>query len=965
MVDVLTERKEGFQYLVSKYGDAGAREVFEGLCAKLLNKMYGPSSHQIRVSQGDGGVDILVEDGAESVRVFQCKFFPKSIGDSQQEQIRRSFTTVTENSDLFPTVKEWILCLPLILSEAERNWWNKWKTKQETKHKVSIDLWDSTHLIGLLQKYDLYNAAFDIKLSSTLEEILQTLTELAHIRGMVASAKEKIAPIATILDADVIAQAEAACSDTDAENFYLVDTNFQTMLRVVSAGRDDPCTDLDSQLWQLCQKNLPVILTGHGGAGKSTALLRTAVAWARSGQLALWVSFSGNRAITDAEAEQFYRSLLQIIPAGQRVLLCLDNPAEDSADDAEKPMPFFQALKNHWPGDSRIQLLMTERKNRLSRITGGGNDHLYHWFDGATVLVMQEEDPKHPFRLRDYPVEYFSDPFFRRKAILEKAVRVLGKRGNIPEGFRKDAVLNVLRLRNSPTVSLVELIYRTKFELLEHAAKDSSLRMDWDEWAYMLKRELKIKKSAKQLYGIIALCSFYEIPITTDLFCRFFGLEMLDFGELISNWKMNRHVEPVIYSEQDKTLRPKHDIVAELFFLFHREFMHNDMMLSLLERMTVREVEIFLARNVRKWIVQKGDRFPLREIHWRDYFSTICERNQNRSCTLSAGGLCSLGLGLIYTVPQKGDSSWAKDVLSNVDNLAPSVTSHPLAAALYTEWGRLLQSRGNAELAEKKFRLVAAHYPQHIHSRTELGKLLAKLGRDEQAEVFLLEILTIKPNDIPTRTELGKLLAKQGRNREAETVLWEILDIDPRNIQARTELGKLLAKQDRDGEAEVFLREAIRIDPKNIHSRIELGKLLAKQDRDGEAEVFLREAIRIDSKNIHSRTELGKLLTKLGRDEEAEVFLREILDIKPNDIQARTELGKLLAKQGKDGEAEVFLREAIRIDPKNLHPHTVLADLCLGQGRIPEAKALYEAVLKLDPQNVYAKAGLRKLPQEV
>ena len=31
LVDLLTERKEGFQYLVSKYGDAGAREVFEVL----------------------------------------------------------------------------------------------------------------------------------------------------------------------------------------------------------------------------------------------------------------------------------------------------------------------------------------------------------------------------------------------------------------------------------------------------------------------------------------------------------------------------------------------------------------------------------------------------------------------------------------------------------------------------------------------------------------------------------------------------------------------------------------------------------------------------------------------------------------------------------------------------------------------------------------------------------------------
>ena len=49
-----------FRYLRDQHSDAGARDVFENICTQLLQARYGEEAHNIRVSRGDEGIDILV-----------------------------------------------------------------------------------------------------------------------------------------------------------------------------------------------------------------------------------------------------------------------------------------------------------------------------------------------------------------------------------------------------------------------------------------------------------------------------------------------------------------------------------------------------------------------------------------------------------------------------------------------------------------------------------------------------------------------------------------------------------------------------------------------------------------------------------------------------------------------------------------------------------------------------------------
>lgn len=166
---VLMERN--FEYLVAKYGEAGAREIFEKICVSLLQCQHGPKAKTVKPSQGDGGIDVLVGDIPEIEKVYQCKFFLEKLEDSQKQQIRKSFKTVNEKYD----VSEWYLCLPTVLTEKELLWWSKWKNEKEIETGVKIELCDGSYLINNLKKHELYTQVFDDDLRIQLDAILSEL----------------------------------------------------------------------------------------------------------------------------------------------------------------------------------------------------------------------------------------------------------------------------------------------------------------------------------------------------------------------------------------------------------------------------------------------------------------------------------------------------------------------------------------------------------------------------------------------------------------------------------------------------------------------------------------------------------------------------------------------------------------------------------------------------------------------
>lgn len=165
-------------FKITHGGVEGARAAFEKACETIFRKIYDSKNvQQAAVKQGDSGIDILVGDiGVEPIIVIQCKFFIEQFGDSQKDQIRKSFKTAINSTSY--EMKKWILCIPIVLSLDEQSWWSKWKSKTLSENKKNddfIQLKNGNELIDLIKEYRLYNHIFNKTDSIKIEDIHRAL----------------------------------------------------------------------------------------------------------------------------------------------------------------------------------------------------------------------------------------------------------------------------------------------------------------------------------------------------------------------------------------------------------------------------------------------------------------------------------------------------------------------------------------------------------------------------------------------------------------------------------------------------------------------------------------------------------------------------------------------------------------------------------------------------------------------
>lgn len=161
-----------FKYLRDKYGEAGARDIFENICVQLFQKKF-ENAYAVQASPGDDGIDILVGDLRGEIVVYQCKYFINGIDVAQKAQIREAYKTVTEEYQ----VKEWYLCIPTLFTVDNHKWWSEWKNKMQQRNSIKIDFFDGSRLLMLLKECDMYDRIFDEDIRNTLKEIQEYLGE--------------------------------------------------------------------------------------------------------------------------------------------------------------------------------------------------------------------------------------------------------------------------------------------------------------------------------------------------------------------------------------------------------------------------------------------------------------------------------------------------------------------------------------------------------------------------------------------------------------------------------------------------------------------------------------------------------------------------------------------------------------------------------------------------------------------
>ncbi|WP_102793175.1 restriction endonuclease, partial [Elizabethkingia anophelis] len=152
---------EDWLLLIERYGLEGARAKFESICADLYKAIYRENQYvkEVRVSQGDGGIDIFIGNiGNEPIHIIQCKFFYPEFGDSQKDQVRKSFQRVISSDDF--KVKSWTLCIANKFSIPQHKWWITWRDRESKECGIAqndIKLKNGEDLIFLIKENNLYD----------------------------------------------------------------------------------------------------------------------------------------------------------------------------------------------------------------------------------------------------------------------------------------------------------------------------------------------------------------------------------------------------------------------------------------------------------------------------------------------------------------------------------------------------------------------------------------------------------------------------------------------------------------------------------------------------------------------------------------------------------------------------------------------------------------------------------------
>jgi hypothetical protein len=155
------------------------KEDFERFVDALLVRLYQSDPERIATAVdgrgGDGGVDIDVRQGDDTVQVFQLKYFPEGFSGgwakTRRAQIKKSFLEAAK----IDTLKDWTLVIPRNATPAERRWLGALREQRDLR----LHVYGRAELDGMLSKHpDLLGWAVRESVVDTFKQMRQETAAL-------------------------------------------------------------------------------------------------------------------------------------------------------------------------------------------------------------------------------------------------------------------------------------------------------------------------------------------------------------------------------------------------------------------------------------------------------------------------------------------------------------------------------------------------------------------------------------------------------------------------------------------------------------------------------------------------------------------------------------------------------------------------------------------------------------------
>lgn len=274
------------------------------------------------------------------------------------------------------------------------------------------------------------------------------------------------------------------------------------------------------------------------------------------------------------------------------------------------------------------------------------------------------------------------------------------------------------------------------------------------------------------------------------------------------------------------------------------------------------------------------------------------------------------------------------------DGLAELVRASQLApgdAAIATELGKALATRGQDEQAIPIFQRVLELEPQSIDASYQLALALQRSNRPKEAILLLRKIVAVEPKNAEAMTNLGMALCQAQLANEAVPILQRAVELAPDSVISHEDLAAAYVQLSQFEDAVRELTSSLALAPDLPQLHYNLGLAFKMRDDATRATPELETAERLDPSAPEPPYLLGVLYMQTGRYDEAAREMNASLRLRPENGDGWATLGSVYDRLNKLPEAVSALREAIRQLPGQPDPHLTLAAVLVKQGLPVEA----------------------------
>jgi tetratricopeptide (TPR) repeat protein len=260
-----------------------------------------------------------------------------------------------------------------------------------------------------------------------------------------------------------------------------------------------------------------------------------------------------------------------------------------------------------------------------------------------------------------------------------------------------------------------------------------------------------------------------------------------------------------------------------------------------------------------------------------------------------------------------------------------------------------LHQAGQFSEAERRYRQILAHNPNHVDSLHLLGVVFHEAGRHAEALALIGKAIAFNDRVPDFHCNMGLVQFALGHREAAVAHYTRAIALEPRHALSYNNLGNALIEMGRPQEGEASLRRAIALKPDYAQAYYNLGNTLAAQAKLDEAVAVYRHGIALAPNVANGHNNLGTALERQGKLDEAAAAFRRALELEPQHPSALYNLGNILKNKADYEEAIAHYRKSLAGRPEFADAWNNMGAVLAERGDLDEARSAYQKAVEVEP----------------